>query len=64
MEADKGDAMRDKPECTTCGTDEGVTGGWCDPCWVHVKDKVLDKYLCSKCGEALPKKGICPCPAA
>ena len=56
--------MRDKPECTTCGTDEGVTGGWCDPCWVHVKDKVLDKYLCSKCGEALPKKGICPCPAA
>ena len=48
-------------ECMTCGIEEGVKGGWCDPCWLVVKDQVLDKYLCSKCGDALPKKGDCPC---
>ncbi len=54
-------SLRDVKECMTCGTDEGVKGGWCDPCWKVVKAEVLDKYLCSKCGDALPKKGECPC---
>ncbi len=48
-------------ECMTCGIDEGVTGGWCEPCWGVVKQQVLDKYLCSECGEALPRKGECSC---
>ena len=29
-----------------------------------VEAEVLDKYLCSRCGEAMPRKekGECPCP--
>jgi len=54
--------MRDKPECGTCGIKrEEVKGGWCDSCWEVAKKKVLDKYLCSVCGDALPKKGDCEC---
>lgn len=56
--------MVDKPKCMTCDTEDGVIGGWCNPCWEIAKKDVLAKYLCSRCGEAMPRKekGDCPCP--
>ncbi len=53
--------MKVYKECITCGTSEDVKGGWCEPCWKVAKKDVLEKYLCSKCGDAMPRKGDCQC---
>jgi len=30
--------------CITCGTTEGITGCWCDPCWAELTERILTKY--------------------
>ena len=52
-----------KDECITCGATVGIVGKWCDLCWYTLKAKVLEKWVCSKCGAASDKHGnrVCDC---
>jgi len=37
--------------CITCGTTEGITGCWCDPCWEEVVERILTKYNGKEMGD-------------